>query len=76
MRSSRASASASSPATVGANLVFALPIRLFALLLLLLYAVPRVLAAPMDKTPLYTYDLTPTLAYDIDTFSKQRKKTS
>ena len=45
--------------------MFALPIRLFALLLLLLYAVPRVLAAPMDKTPLYTYDLTPTLAYDL-----------
>jgi len=28
---------------------------------------PQAMAAPMDKTPLYTYDLTPTLAYDLHT---------
>ena len=45
---------------MAANLVFAL-------LLLLLFLLPRAIAAPMDKTPLYTYDLTPTLGYDLHT---------
>ena len=53
MRYSRASASASE--------VLLLSFCLLALLM------PRALAVPMDKTPLYTYDLTPTLAYDLHT---------
>ena len=51
MRSSRVSASVSK--------------GLLVTFLLLALFVPRVMAAPMDKTPLYTYDLAPALAYDL-----------